>query len=163
MGIDINLFAETWVCADGKMLWVHQRPTDPDHLKRLTWDDLESGPVPILNDRNYEVFSMLADLRNKRDYREVIPAIAPARGLPPDVSPEVIGYFQTMRGYSPSWLLLSELLAYDWDQPVALYRQFYPTYYRTRADLAGVYYTFVLPFLKQLGEPEDVRIVFWFD
>lgn len=78
--------------------------------------------------RNYDLFAMLANIRNERRW-DGAPAgagfapIDDARGYPHDVSPEG-GLFLTSDcyalihgfcGFGHSWVTLTELLAYDWD------------------------------------------------
>ena len=61
------------------------------------------------SDRNYTVFSVLADVRNDGN----VTPIAKPRGLPSDAT----GSGDWEYGdHSRSWLLLSEVLAYDWNQ-----------------------------------------------
>lgn len=62
--------------------------------------------------RNYYAFAILADVRN---YDGGFKAIAEARGVPPDSSVPSPSW-----DHSESWLLLSELLAFDWAQTVEL-------------------------------------------
>lgn len=89
--------------------------------------------------RNYGVFAILADVRNPRetdvgDGGEGFIPISEPRGLPDDLSPELRAY--ATRGeeddptgedddyaqrvdlgeHSQSWLLLSEVLDFDWDR-----------------------------------------------
>lgn len=58
--------------------------------------------------RNYWVFAVLADVRN----REGLKPIANPRGCPDDASLAV--RHGNSWDHTPSWLLVSELLAYDW-------------------------------------------------
>lgn len=62
--------------------------------------------------RNYDLFALLADVRNQFG---IIP-IAGARGLPDDVSPEVTKESKEYDcdGHSHTWLLLSELQQVDY-------------------------------------------------
>src|ERR1700683_1719976 len=69
----------------------------------------------VFGDRNYDVFGFLANGRNIC----AVPAIAAPRGLPDDVSDFVRNAYQPAhQEHTPSWLLASELLAFDYDQPV---------------------------------------------
>jgi hypothetical protein len=66
------------------------------------------------NERNYRLLSILANLFAHRSHYPK-PIVLP-RGLPLDVSPEV-ATLATVYGddaHNASWLLLSEVLAYDW-------------------------------------------------
>lgn len=124
------------------------------------------------NTRNYFVFAMLG----VGAMCDLVAPIAPIRGLPQDVSPEVRGMayetleddegdFLSLGDHSRSWLSLRELLDYNWeaeimdaDDPPA----------RPLRAWAGDFYTEFVPALKKLCEdkgktPDDVRIVFGFD
>ena len=102
MGCDIHLYVERrengqWVSADK---WT----PNPYYENRF------------YTGRNYELFAMLADVRNSGG----ITPIAAPRGLPADVSPEVKGESDRWAsdGHSHSWLTIAELNAYNWQQPV---------------------------------------------
>jgi len=75
-------------------------------------------------DRNYTVFGILADVRNGRgfagsDLGDPVEPIAPDRGLPDDMSDEAYLWFRHHGGdHSDTWVMLSELLEHDWDQPM---------------------------------------------
>lgn len=116
MGCDIHLYAEQkngtgWVTAD-------EWKVDEDEPGRME--------VPcdsrFYSGRNYNLFSILADVRNGHGFAGIDTGdgypIAPPRGLPDDVTPEVKtesdGWGRD--GHSHSWLTLQELLAYDWTQ-----------------------------------------------
>lgn len=106
-----------------------------------TW---EIRPEADYNDRNYDLFTALANVRN---YNERVTPIAEPRGLPDDVSPEVRADSDAWDsdGHSHSWHTLEALLAYDWE-----------------ANRLG-YFRRVLDEMAKLGPPNRVRAVFWFD
>jgi hypothetical protein len=71
------------------------------------------------DDRDYNVFSILADVRNGGAF---VP-IADPRGLPEDMSPQLEGASvdqeedgPDLGEHSQTWLTLDEVLGYDWDQ-----------------------------------------------
>jgi hypothetical protein len=67
--------------------------------------------------RSYRLFSVLANVRNGRGFAGIQP-IAMPQGLPNDTSPTVrkeADYYGE-DGHSHSWLFVSDLLRYDWDQ-----------------------------------------------
>lgn len=75
--------------------------------------------------RNYDLFGMLADVRNGRGFAGVdtgdgfVPILgreSPTRGIPLDASPEYAAEVENWGGdgHSHSWLTLAELKAYDW-------------------------------------------------
>lgn len=77
--------------------------------------------------RNYDLFGMLADVRNGVGFAGCdmgdgfVPVLGrekPARGVPSDASPEYVAEVGSwdVDGHSHSWLTLAELRAYDWTQ-----------------------------------------------
>jgi hypothetical protein len=122
--------------------------------------------------RDYGLFGFLADVRN---YSRS-PVIAEPRGIPDDVSPEVLGEYDEwgVDAHTPTWLTAAELLAYDydavfWDRRVtkngngAALAEEGEGEDRTLRDLLGTGYFGDLDQLAKLGMPDDVRVVFWFD
>lgn len=114
MGCDIHLFVETktngpkWASAD---TW---RPADGER----TCVDYERQ---FYKGRNYDLFAMLANVRNGHgvagvDTGDGFVPIAMPRGLPEDVSPEVLAESDgwDCDGHSHSFFTVVELLAYDW-------------------------------------------------
>lgn len=100
MGCDIHIWTE-------KRVGEKWRPAD----------DLVDNPneyarkyTEIYDRRNYELFAMLAGVRN--DYG-IVPIGAP-KGLPDDLSPEVED--DMWLEHTPSWLTLAELQAYNWER-----------------------------------------------
>lgn len=127
--------------------------------------------------RSYAVFGFLADVRN---YSHCTPISEP-KGLPDDLSPEVAGKaeYWDWDGHSHSWLTLKELLGFDydkvfWDRRVS--KQVAPNVWNgtalalegegqhiTYREHLGAQFFRDLETLKTFGEPENVRVVFWFD
>lgn len=133
MGCDIHLAVEV---RNGDGVWrralppeevrdpwlveqAEERPDDPYYAKRVevTWFD----------DRNYNLFAILAGVRNNFDFEP----IAEPRGLPDDLSAEVkrLDYAEqededaddndvSLGDHSQSWLTLAELQAYNWNREV---------------------------------------------
>lgn len=71
------------------------------------------------HNRNYDVFAILADVRNGHGFAGVATGngfnvIAEPRGIPDDLSPMVRDH--SSWDHTPSWLLLAEILAFDWTQ-----------------------------------------------
>ena len=114
MGTDIHLYVEHRV--DGK--WASADVWEPSKYE----DDKTILTVPygkhFYDNRNYDLFAILAGVRNGRGFAGIdtgdgfVP-IAEPRGLPDDMSPEMLKESEHL-DHTPSWLLLSELLAYDW-------------------------------------------------
>lgn len=121
MGCDIHLYVErrvngAWESCD---YWV------PD-------EDAEEGESPRLvipcekrfyKGRNYNLFAILADVRNGRGFAGVrtgdgLNPICEAKGMPDDASPNVKAECESWDcdGHSHSWHTIADLLAYDWTQ-----------------------------------------------
>ena len=155
MGCDIHSFAE--VRKNGR--WEKVGDVFPlDDLEKEYYKQ-DFGDAPF-NWRDYNLFGWLADVRNESCF----PAISQPRGLPDGLSSEVVEVINEWQsagaGHSYSWLSLSELLEVNYDvtcmhkndsKPVSL-----------REHLSEGYFN-VLNILKAIGDPNDVRIVFWFD
>lgn len=124
MGTDIHSIPEVKI--DGA--W--RRVTDriPEELQSQLWrraadrriyDENQSDRSRLLeyaatrwyDDRDYDAFAILADVRNEADFTP----IAEPRGLPPDF---VRGADDDLGDHSLSWVTLAELEAYDWDATV---------------------------------------------
>lgn len=135
MGCDIHLYVELqqpdnppW---PGE--WVHDR--DPRFIEEYDFGPEDRGFWPRWpgHGRNYAQFAILANVRNGRrlmnlgdgretDGGEQFKPIAMPRGLPDDVSAEVLAESESwgVDGHSHSWLTLRELVEFDWDQTVTL-------------------------------------------
>ena len=122
MGCDIHLYVESrsdsgqWQPADK---WVKNpygyRDPDEQESVGVRFEDR------FYRNRNYDLFAILADVRNGRGFAGVdtgdgfVP-IAEARGLPDDVTSEVRACSEGwgVDGHSHSHFTVAELLAYDW-------------------------------------------------
>jgi hypothetical protein len=155
MGCDIHSFVE--IKTDGVWRWIYNVVDEP-----FSW-------------RNYGIFGFLADVRN---YSRS-PVIAQPRGLPDDVSPELRDTSDNYDFHSHSWLTLAELMTYDYDRTfwnrrvmkltadgildgAALAEEGEGRTVSLR-EFLGDHFFEQLQTLAELGDPEDVRIVFWFD
>lgn len=174
MGTNIHMVAE--VRRDGQWRLV------TDTLWK-GWDDRPTNQ-PYIH-RNYDVFAILADVRNGRGFAGSVTGagfnpISEPKGVPEDADPATVeldewDYFKNLGDHSFSWLTVAEMDAYDWDQVTtkafsereyvkALRTAYYiqhswETTYRERAED----FLESLAILRTLGDPEDVRIVFGFD
>lgn len=221
MGCDIHLYVERrengqWVSADKWTEDEWMKEHYPEEARpRVHHDDR------FYSGRNYDLFAILANVRNGSGFAGVITGtglipIAMPRGVPEDVSPEYEAEVESWGsdGHSHSWLTVRELLDYNWDQVTTKIGIVdLDTYMKLReapdkgpdsycGGIAGrgvvlwtaaeveeaidtkqeprcthvqmswndKYRTRVpgfieetIPKLQALGEPEDVRIVFFFD
>lgn len=128
----------------------------------LCQDDQGTGATcPACLERNAELFGILAGVRS---VYHVAP-VAPRRGLPEDVSPDVAARWGAVQDdpdlFGVSWVGLDELLAYDWDQTIESGLDGHPPV--TCRDAARHFVQETLPFLSaQVNDPRDLRLVFWF-
>ena len=125
--------------------------------------------------KNYNLFAIVADHRNRRDgYEFTSQFISTPRGLPPDVSDAVLedatrDYFDAsarptraervkalFQGgmVAPSWVTLEELLAVDWDAA---------THGEGVLGEDGDFVETLRDEIAVIGPPKDVRLVFFFD
>ena len=112
MGTDIHFYVEKRL--NNRSLW----QTADEWL-----DEAPYGPhVPYAkayySDRNYDLFAILANVRNGQGFAGVrtgagFQPIAEPRGWPSDCCPELSSLDI---GHTPSWLTLAEILDFDWTQ-----------------------------------------------
>lgn len=141
MGTDIHMAVE--VRKDG--VWQNVTPFRNGY-----------SPEPeYYEDRNYDLFAILADVRNRYGF---VPLDQP-RGIPSDASDDVRRWCED-GDHSHSYCTVAELLTYDWTRIVKPGNPGgeIPYYACCREFLSET-----MPRLWPLGAPEDVRIVFWFD
>ena len=174
MGCDIHSFAEIRNKQTGKWEKVENYFSLDDFDKKYYKKDKGDNPFGW---RNYSMFAFLADVRN---YDHCKPLSEP-RGLPDDVSNEIKDECDRWGcdAHSMSFLIVKELLDFDYEQkfwkrrvtkkvsPIlfngaALAEEGEGTILTYRENL-GEWFFKHLNELKELGEPDDVRIVFWFD
>jgi len=125
MGCDIHLYVE--VKRKGK--W-----ESADEWKDVPIDEREDGKTKevdydkrFYHARNYNLFSILANVRNGHGFAGVktgegfVPICEP-KGLPADVTKLVKADSDSWNGdgHSHSWLTVAELMAYDWTQSTKL-------------------------------------------
>lgn len=111
MGTDIHLYVEK-----------RNEYREPGQPK---WD-LMMHEDAAWDHRNYDVFAVLADVRNGHGFAGCLTGsgfnvIAPPRGLPDDMSPEMARHAASGLEHTPSWLTLKEVLEFDWSQKVRKY------------------------------------------
>ena len=126
--------------------------------------------------RNYGVFGFLADVRNY----SMVPPITERRGLPDDLSSGVReGLGEWLDFHSASWLTVAELLAVDYDAEFENRRiaRRMPGGWidggvtaepgggnrTTLREFLGRMFFDDLERLRAIGDPQNTRVVFWFD
>lgn len=130
--------------------------------------------------RSYRIFGFFAGVRN---YSDITP-LAPRRGMPENLSEELKANHHDWQwdAHSHSWFLLRELLDCDYEQIVEdrrVSREIKTTNgsyidggctaepgggeTMTLREFLGDMYFAQLEELKALGNPDEIRIVFWFD
>lgn len=222
MGCDIHPHIEVrkngkWEYFDWRKEF--QNGTYDDGEPKYDWNKMFESPLYI--HRNYNLFAILANVRNGRGFAGCLTGmgfnpISEPRDLPNDVTEYVKSESDKYNGdgHSHSWLLLSELLNYDYEQTTTLFGFFSEEQYIAQKDgvknsyCGGVdggrvekvcsdlmdkiisgevqrdpekhYYVQLawketyqesigkqwfdtLEYMKSLGNPDDVRLVFWFD
>lgn len=122
MGCDIHLYVEAK--EKGKWISKDQWRVDPYWDAKEDPEEHKMERIAAFYDgRNYDLFAILANVRNGRGFAGVntgdgfVP-IADPKGLPVDVSPEVKQESDKWDcdGHSHSWHTVADLLAYDWTQ-----------------------------------------------
>ena len=188
MGCDIHIKIEkrvdnAWV----DVPWTSSDKRTYDHKHDPT------GALEIsdyFDGRNYNLFGILAGVR-QGTWGDNIPPIAESRDIPEDSplfnSTDYKDYY--LGDHSYSFVTLRELLDYDWDAPYVYHAQVSKdvademvktgnpptswcasgtncvpvTWQTTRRHAVHEWPDEVLPVLQQLGNPDDVRLVFGFD
>jgi hypothetical protein len=218
MGCDIHCYVEvktagTWekVGEVFKDRWYDPKKPPDDWNKEFT-----DQPY---NDRNYDLFAILANVRNGEgfagcDTGDGFVPISKPRDLPENVSRDILDISSEWGcdGHSHSYLTLKELIDFDWSQKtkkrgwvdsqgfrewrekgkpstwsggvsggrvqhITLADMFIKTTLGESAehcycqvgwevvykDAVDTFLSKTIPTLKKLGDPDNVRIVFWFD
>lgn len=120
MGTDISLYAE--VKREGVWHFAGAMEENPEYYPQENPKAQRVKPVEIYRTRNYNLFAILADVRNPNGRTlngEKFEVIASPRGWPEDLSPELRNWFSSWEDdylISPGWLLLSEILRFDWQR-----------------------------------------------
>ena len=116
---------------------------------------------------------MYGFLANVRNY-SAVPFLSEPRGLCEDISKELLEHATDADGWGFSWLLLSELLDFDYDQEFEDRRVTIKGDGGCTAEPGGGRMTTYREFLTKaffedleamawLGAPHNVRVVFWFN
>ncbi len=106
MGIDISMYAEK---IDIAGTW--QLLKEPTDSQTASYAEIYYGS------RNYDLFAILADVRNPTGRtvdNRLFETIASPPALPADLSAELRDETRDTEIWGSSWLLLSEVLQFDW-------------------------------------------------
>jgi len=129
MGTDIHMHYERrqrdceatprWRRIDWDEPFRTKTPNDDGYRGIVDWEGFFASPLWI--ERNYQLFALLANVRNGfgfagADTGDPIRPIAPCRGIPEDAAPETASEANSwgQDAHSASYYTLGELLAYDW-------------------------------------------------
>lgn len=114
MGLDVQMYVEVrrgdvWRLGDPLVKNPYFDPVRPQ-------DEPQFKPREVYEGRNYELFAILANIGNPVRADEPFECVSYPRGLPPDVSAEVQVWHDQLEGatWAESWLLLGEILRFDW-------------------------------------------------
>lgn len=199
MGTDIHLYAE---------VYMHEKWEPVPKPEANSWSKGKAVPVEVTEiGRPYKLFAALAgvcqdDLRRTMD--AVIKPISEPRGFPEDMNGLYKKHFIEFAigcCFGHSWLLVQEIIDYDWDSQYVKQRAYVKNQYAHLFQSDSAFpiefpkeetLYFVLPNWKQepgttevswltsyreyvgcseefvealieLGSPNEVRIVFWFE
>lgn len=114
MGKDIRMYAERRLHEQWHFLG---KMKDNPFYEEDSEHEMSYYPEPVYDTRNYSLFAILADVGNDGLLEEKYDCIAPRRGLPEDLSPELKSwseYFRNKEVFAASWLTLEELVTFDW-------------------------------------------------
>jgi len=167
MGCDIHSFAERKI--NNKWEKVGEHFSLGEWEKEYYKKEKNDSPFDW---RSYSMFAFLADVRN---YDHCEPISKP-KGIPDDVCDEIKSEYEYWESdvHSSSYLTLKELLDFDYDKKfwnrrvmknnngASLAEEGEGNVLSYRENL-GDFFFIHLKELQELGEPDDVRIVFWFD
>lgn len=126
----------------------YDQPNDGSTSFKREGRPLAAGEVDapqVLRARNYDLFGMLADVRNGRGFAGIETGegwkpLAADRGLPPDFQYNDNGDDDGWLGdHSFTWCTLRELLDYDWDQQTTQYGVITIDQYDTWDRVSAVY------------------------
>lgn len=173
MGCDIHSCVEV-IGDDNQWQYLANKIPLSDFDKQFHKQDFDDEPF---SERMYSYFGFLAGVRN---YSCITPISEP-RGLPANASSQCLQRYAEWEGceHSGSWLLLSELLSYNYDQIVedrrctrtignftdgAALAEEGQGVKQTLREFLGQWFFDRLNLLATLHtDPSRIRIVFWFD
>lgn len=144
MGTDIHLTLE----AKRNDKWIFIASDTSNYINgkfTYLYSIIPSDYIDILSSRNYTFFGILSGVRGS------LKPIQINRGYPPDMS-EFSRWYHENPDHNEGYVLLSELLNYDWNQKYVN---------SSLKNEASKLYN-AIQFLKNLNE-EEIRLIFYFD
>lgn len=150
MGTDISIYVEKRVNDE----WVCASPKERNSCFGIVDDEPEYDLQGIEVGRNRALYKVPTG-RDLTDSYDDIETVVPPRGLPVDISPEVLAVAERYGdgGFTHSWLTLRELLDFS--------ARGYACRDGPLGEAAGL--DDFIEQLRPFGTPESVRIVFWLD
>ncbi len=157
MGTYIKSYAEKINKATGKWEQVTGVFSLDDYDKKQTQETYGDSPFYL---QDYFMFGIFANIRNEYGVKP----ISLPRGLPIDTCGYIVNdeaYMCNIGVFGASYLTLRELLEFNYDEMFVSDRDDEHEEATYRERLNYMFFTH-LEQLKLLGDPDDVRIVFWF-
>lgn len=173
MGCDIHSYAEK----RKKDKWILVTDVFPLSDFDKEWFKKEKGDHPF-DWRQYGMYGFLANVRN---YSEIPTIAEPKYTIPDDASDEVKKEYEFCEpnAHTATWLTAKQLLDFNYDQVFwdrrvtkveksgvingAAHAEEGEGERLTIREFLGEMYFKHLETLKSLGDPEHVRVIFWFD
>lgn len=150
MGCDIHTFVEKRNKETNQWEFVKDDVFSLDDYDKEYFKKEKSSE--IFGWRSYRMFSILNNVRNNYG---IIPMYDTDRGFPDDISKEVKMEYDSYSNHSESYLTAKELTDFDYDKKA--------TENESYRDCLGDFFFKHLEELKSLGDPDEIRVVFWFD
>lgn len=153
MGCDIHSFAEVKKYNKWTIVYNHFELDDFD--KDWYKSDKTHNPFHY---QSYAIFGFLANVRN---YSNSF-SFKPKYKIPEDCDKRIRRDYDSWEQdrHTPSYLTLYDLLSFDYSTVFFDERSNIETNY---TDFLGSSFFKTIEELKLLGEPKDVRVIFWFD
>ncbi len=118
MGTDIACYAE--VRDGGAWRLAEPLAPNPEWHEDFPEEAPRMAPQPLFTTRNYDLFAILADVRNPMRAEAPFAVIAEPRGFPEDAAAELQAYFDSEGddAQDAGWLLVREIVDFDWTQTI---------------------------------------------
>ncbi len=162
MSCDIHIFTEVKRhLPDNTFRWVKVTNHFTPHCQ-----EEKEGVLKVDSAFNYQSYALFAFLADVRNYYELDP-VSPVKWVPKDMSIDTRIEYEMNKDWmhSDSYITLAELLDFDYNKKFVSKRMNTDNYNKkiTYREHLGEFFFTQLNELKLLGDPDCVRIVFWFD